>query len=102
MCRVLLEVGGGDGVQRFLAGKRIDIALAWREPGRCLGEATAPGRNAAVGAGGLFGAGGGEVLAQAGKVGTAQLGEGGVAGQAEEAAQGSSAKQSGIHGRPHV
>ncbi|MCY1443241.1 hypothetical protein D9M71_596440 [compost metagenome] len=88
---VLLEVGGVDGVQRLLAGKRIDIALTGGETGRRLGQATVPGGNAAVGAGGFLGAGGRQVLVQAGKVGTAELGEGGVAGQAEKAAQGGSA-----------
>ena len=64
---VLIQVGFGDGEQRLVISKRIDVVLAWRGvTRRSLGDTTVPLRNSARRVAGFLGTERGEVCAQFG------------------------------------
>ncbi|MCY1430771.1 hypothetical protein D9M71_467240 [compost metagenome] len=59
---VLLQVGRGDGEQRLVGGERVEAALALLVTGGHFSEAAVPGRDAAVGIAGAFGAQRGQLV----------------------------------------
>src|SRR5690606_24800175 len=72
---VFVEVCGGDGEERLVAGKRIGMVIAGAVARR-RGDSAAPRGNGAGGIAGAFGPDGGEVGVEAGELGFADGGEG--------------------------